>query len=151
MYGIIFLLQIIKSANPYFRKHVLWTLDTHDFLFINALLIFIFTCFYFVYLYCIEPKMITKTLKNYYQLDLYQHISILLLAAVTTISAFYYIEFDKNYNTPIINNMFLKIVSVIVMLLLGIFLFEEKYTYSQICGFFMVALGLYCIYNKKIF
>ena len=39
MYPFIFGLTIIKSINPYFRKHLLNILDSHDLLFINSFFI----------------------------------------------------------------------------------------------------------------
>jgi drug/metabolite transporter (DMT)-like permease len=148
MYESLVLVQLLKSANPYFRKHVLGTLDSHDFLFINAMLIFLFSCFYILYLYLNEPKTILKTMNNFGKLDTYQYLSILFITIVTTISAIYFFEFDKNYNTPLMNHMYLKIVSVIILLLLGVFIFKEKYTYLQLLGFLLAIIGLYLIFNK---
>ena len=145
MYGTIIGLSMLKSANPYFRKHVLGTLDAHDFLFINAMLIFLFMSIYFAYLCCYERDMALKSFENYRKLTPYQHMSILCLTSITLVSAIYFIEFDKNYNTPLINSLFLKIASVVTMLFVGVILFEERYTYMQIVGFFMVIIGLFLI------
>ena len=39
------------SINPYLRKHVLNTLDPHDYLFINGFIIAILLSIYFMYMY----------------------------------------------------------------------------------------------------
>ena len=99
-------------------------------------------------MYFNEPKTILKTMNNFQKLDAYQHLSILFVTGVTTISAIYFIEFDKYYNTPLMNHMFLKIVSVAILLMLGVLIFEEKYTYLQLLGFILAIIGLYLIFNK---
>jgi drug/metabolite transporter (DMT)-like permease len=56
---------------------------------------------------------------------------------------------DKNYNTPLINSVFLRVGSIIALLLVGIFVFEEKYTYKQIAGVLLTLLGIYLIAGDK--
>jgi multidrug transporter EmrE-like cation transporter len=59
-------------------------------------------------------------------------------------------EFDKYYNTPLINFIFSKFVSVIALIAVGIFIFKEKYSYLQMLGIAMTIAGVFLISNKSI-
>jgi drug/metabolite transporter (DMT)-like permease len=150
MYDIVLGISMIKSVRPYFRKAVLGTLDAHDFLFINTITVFILVLFYFIYLYCFKQDIVVKTMKNYKNLSIIQILCIILLSGLTVVSTVLLMEFDKNYNTPLINSLYLKIASVITMLVVGIFLFEEKYDYMQILGFALIIVGIYLFVNKNL-
>jgi drug/metabolite transporter (DMT)-like permease len=63
-------------------------------------------------------------------------------------SSIFIYEFDKNYNTPLINSMFMKIASTISLIFIGVFLFEEKYSWKQIIGVFLTILGIFLIAQK---
>jgi drug/metabolite transporter (DMT)-like permease len=56
-------------------------------------------------------------------------------------------HFDKYYNTPLINSIFKKVVSVFFLFVVGIFLFEEKYNLKQILGLLLCSAGLYLIFK----
>jgi drug/metabolite transporter (DMT)-like permease len=58
-------------------------------------------------------------------------------------------ELDKNFNTPLLNFVFLKFASVLSLIFVGIFIFKEKYTWKQILGITLAVLGIYLITNKE--
>jgi len=70
------------------------------------------------------------------------------MALLAVSSSIFIIEFDKNYNTPLINSMFIKIASTISLIFIGIFFFEEKYHWKQILGFILTIIGIYLISQK---
>jgi drug/metabolite transporter (DMT)-like permease len=59
-------------------------------------------------------------------------------------------EFDKNFNTPLINSLYLNTASVLTMLVIGVFLFKEKYDHIQILGIALIILGIYLFVNKNL-
>jgi drug/metabolite transporter (DMT)-like permease len=63
-------------------------------------------------------------------------------------SSIFIYEFDKNYNTPLINSMFMRTASTISLILVGIFLFEERYSWKQIAGVFLTIFGVLLISQK---
>lgn len=147
MYQYILGLTLLKSINPYFRKHILNTLSGHDLLIINTL--FIGTIVFIIILYkCFFDKSIIDTLNNYKKLSFTQIVCLFSLAGLAVVSSLFVFELDKNYNTPLINSLFLKIASVVALGLVSIFIFREKYNWKQIIGMLLAILGVYLVTSK---
>ncbi len=149
MYHYLFGLSILKSITPYFRKHVLNHLDSHDFFFINTLFIFVILSMFFTYRYFFDKSFDTsikkiKTMK-------YTHLGcIFTIALLTIVGGVTIMELDKNYNTPLVNVMLMRIFSTIALVLVSIFIFKEKYTFIQMIGICMTIAGIFLISNKTI-
>ena len=149
MYHYLFSLSILKSFTPYFRKHLLTTLNSHELLFINTFFYFFIVLVFFLYkLFFDKTNFIEKTFKNYTNLSFSQFGCLALMALLAVASSIFIFEFDKNYNTPLINSMFIKIASTISLIFIGILLFEEKYHWKQILGFILAIIGIYLISQK---
>jgi len=147
MYYHIFGLTILKSINPYFRKHILATLSSHDLLILNTFFIGIIVLCLFLYK-CFFDKSIAETLNNYKKLSFSQIGCLFMIAILAVISSLFLFELDKKYNSPLLNSMFLKIASVIALCSVSIFIFKEKYTWKQIIGILLAILGVYLTVNK---
>ena len=149
MYQYMFGLSILKSFTPYFRKHVLTTLNSHDLLFINTFIIFLIVFAFFLYqLLFDKSKPLIETFKNYKSLTFSQIGALFVMAFLAVGSSIFIYEFDKNYNTPLINSMFMRTASTISLILVGIFMFEEKYSWKQIAGVFLTIFGILLISQK---
>jgi len=149
MYHYLFSLSIFKSFTPYFRKHLLTTLNSHELLFINTFFYFFLVLVFFLYkVFFDKTNFIEKTFENYTNLSFSQFGCLALMALLAVSSSIFIIEFDKNYNTPLINSMFIKIASTISLIFIGIFFFEEKYHWKQILGFILTIIGIYLISQK---
>lgn len=138
---------VLKTLNPYLRKNILLSLDPHDYLFLNTFIIFIFSMMYLIYKIFFEKHDIVKMFVKYKSLTLTQIIFALLIGIVTIFSSLVISNLDKYYNTPLINSMILKLLSAILLLLSGVFLFNEKYNYKQIIGLVLAIVGgilLFC-------
>jgi drug/metabolite transporter (DMT)-like permease len=84
---------------------------------------------------------------RYTSLTLTQILFVLAISLVTIASSLIVLNLDKYYNTPLINSMLLKIMSTILLLFTGIFIFKETYNYKQIIGLILAVLGgllLFC-------
>jgi len=142
-------LSILKSFTPYFRKHVLTTLNAHDLLFINTFIIFSIVFVFFVYqLLFNKSKPLVETLQNYRNLSFTQVGALIVMAFLAIGSSIFIYEFDKNYNTPLINSMFMRTASTISLIIVGMFLFEERYSWKQIAGVFLTIFGILLISQK---
>jgi len=130
----LFGLTALGSVRPYFRKHVLDTLDPHDFLFLNAFIIAILIGIYFLYTYYFNHSVVKKTFKNCLSLNYTQFGAILVLGVFTIFGTLLLLDADKNYNTPAMNSIMFKSVSMIALFLIGVFIFEEEYSVKQIIG-----------------
>ena len=149
MYQYLFGLSILKSFTPYFRKHVLTTLNAHDLLFINTFIIFSIVFAFFLYqLFFDKSKPLIETFKNYESLTFSQIGALFVMAFLAVGSSIFIYEFDKNYNTPLINSMFMRTASTISLILVGIFMFEEKYSWKQIAGVFLTIFGVLLVSQK---
>jgi len=147
MYHYILGLTFLKSLSPYFRKHVLGILNGHELLFINTFCISIIVFLVFIYKFMFD-KSFHKTIENYKKLSVGHYTCIFIIALLTVFSALLIYEFDKSYNTPFLNSMFIKVASVLFLFLVSVFLFEEKYTIKQILGIALTVVGVYLVTSK---
>jgi drug/metabolite transporter (DMT)-like permease len=144
MYHYILGLTFLKSLNPYFRKYILNILNSHELLFLNTFCISIIVFLVFIYKLLFD-KTFYKTIENYKKLSYGHYACIFLIAIFTVFSTLLVYDFDKNYNTPFLNSMFMKVASVVFLFLVGVFLFEEKYTVKQILGIALTIAGVYLV------
>lgn len=135
-------LTAINSSRPYFRKHVLNTLESHDYLFINGFFITIAMSMYFLYLYLSDPKSVVKTYKNCCRLTYSQLFSLSILSIFALLGTLLIIDADKNHNTPSMNYIIFKSISMICLFLIGYFVFEEIYNWKQIAGIILIIMGI---------
>jgi drug/metabolite transporter (DMT)-like permease len=140
---------MLKSISPYFRKHVLNHLDSHDFFFINTLFIFSILSLFFIYRYLFD-KSFDQSVKKITSMKFTHLGCIFAIAVLTIVSSITIMELDKNYNTPFINSILMRIFSTIALVLVSIFIFKEKYTRLQILGICMTIAGVFLISNKSI-
>lgn len=148
MYQHIFGITLIKSIRPYFRKNIINNLDTHEFLFINTFSIFIVLSIYFIYKFIHDRNIFTNTITNCAKLSWIQIGSLIILAFFTVFSSIILIDLDKNYNTPAVNSVLLKSISFIFLFLVGIFLFKENYSRTEIFGIAFIIIGI-ILFNYK--
>jgi drug/metabolite transporter (DMT)-like permease len=112
-------------------------------LFINTFFISSIVFVFFLYkLLFDKSKPLIETFKNYRSLSLTQLVALFVMGFLAVGSSIFIYEFDKNYNTPLINSMFMRAASTISLILVGIFLFEEKYSWKQIVGVFLTIFGI---------
>ncbi len=150
MYDIFLGITFLQQFRPYFRKHISNTLNPHEYVLLNTLAIMIIIMLYIGYL-CITKKTThSKLVSNIKSLSYSECGCIMLLAILTVVSGLLIFELDKNYNTPLMNTMFLKSISTIVLICVGIFIFKEKYKMHQYIGFFLVLCGMYLISQKTL-
>lgn len=142
MYHYIFGITIFDLLRPYFRKHVMKSLENHEFLFMNTFVILILTLCYFTYEFFFDREFLIKTYKNCRNLTCWQTGSLLLVSIFTVLSTVLLLELDKKHNTPAVNNVILKSFSLILLFLVGVALFNENYTAKQILGIFITIMGI---------
>jgi len=70
------------------------------------------------------------------------------MALFTVFSSFLIIDLDKNFNTPFLNYMMIKAISMVALLLVGIFLFKEHYDLKTMVGIGLTAAGILVLTNK---
>ncbi len=140
----------LKSIVPYFRKHILGTLNSDEFLLLNSTIIFVIILIIFVIkiLTGEQEKTMKQIINNYKKMTYIQVIFITIIALLTVMSSLFIYELDKKHNTPLINSILLRSFSIISMILVGVFIFGELYSWVQIVGVILAIFGLFLIIQK---
>lgn len=141
MYHYFLGITLLKILNPYFRKHLLDTIDAHDLLFINGFIMAILISIIFLY-QVIVNKTLNKTITNYNNLTYTQIGCLIILCSMGIVSSLLLFELDQNHNTPFLNHIFLKSGGIILLLFISIIIFEEEYNLYQLFGITLASLGL---------
>jgi len=139
---------ILKTFTPYLRKNLLLTLDPHDYLFLNTFIILILTTAFLLFKIIFQNHDMDLMIKKYQSLSLLQICFALLIGLVTISSSILILNLDKYYNTPLINSLILKIGSAMMLLFVGIFIYEEKYNYKQMLGMVLAIIGVFLLFCK---
>lgn len=136
----------LKSMNPYFRKHVLNTLNPREYFYLSTFFVFILMIIVF---FIFETQKTTKEMmSNYKKLEYSHYACVLIISVLLVASSLLLYELDKNYNTPLLNNILLKTGSIIVLIVVGVFVFGEKYTWKQIVGIILTCIGIYLVMKE---
>jgi drug/metabolite transporter (DMT)-like permease len=149
LYYLLFVIQILKTCNIYFRKHLLYTLDAHEYLFINTFLIACFVLILSFYKIFYHNYSIKKLFNKVQKLSILQICFLIIIAFITICSSLIFINVDKKHNTPLINRLLSKVLSTILLVMIGVFFFKEKYNLKQYIGIFLTIIGIYLTINKN--
>ena len=150
MYDIFLGLSFLQQFRPYFRKHISNTLDPHEYVLLNTITIMLIILLYVGYLFITQKTTHIKFISNVKSLSYIECGCIIMLAILTVVSGLLIFELDKNYNTPLINTIFLKAISTVALICVGIFIFEEKYKIHQFAGILLILIGMYLISQKTL-
>jgi drug/metabolite transporter (DMT)-like permease len=141
-------LTFLKSVTPYFRKFTLDILHAHELLFLNTLFIGIIVSFFFLYKFLTDKHFYKFT--NFKKLNWKHFGCIFAVSLLTVFSTIFIYDLDKNFSTPFLNNIFMKVGSIVFLFLISSFLFKEKYTMKQIIGIIVTIFGVYLIAGDKM-
>ena len=92
----------------------------------------------------------SKFISNIYSLTYTEISCVFILALLAVVTGLLIFELDKNYNTPLINSVFLRAMSSISLIFIGIFIFKENYKIHQFIGIFLIILGIYLTSQKNL-
>lgn len=146
MYHILFGISILKSMEPFFRKDVLQTFNSEEFLFVNTLMISILIILYTLYMYITRKTKfnIVGKLRTFSFVQLLFLISLALITFISTVSIF---QISKEFNTQNLNAL-VKTLSTVFALFIGVTFYNEQYTANQIYGIIVTIIGIYLITKK---
>jgi len=133
--------EIIKVFIPYIRKYVLMKLDPIECVLLNCFVVFLLCFAVFAFKYATENHSIETTFNRYSELTSLQIFFAIWIGIATIISSMVVLTMDKHYNTPLINNMLFKVISVFLLLLTGVIIFKERYDFNQLIGIAMMIFG----------
>ena len=142
MYKHIIGLTLIDICRPYFRKHLLQTLNPREILFLNSFLVNLLITAYFCYIFINQKTVIENALIQYKKLSIPQICTITVSSASTVISSVILLDFDKKQNTPAVNIIITKTSSILLVFFIGYFIFRETYSMKQIVGIITMVTGM---------
>jgi hypothetical protein len=105
MYFFLILISFLKTFNPYFRKHILNSLESYEYLILNTLIVFLFVLLFYFSIFLYDNKSYDKLIDKIHNLTLLQVIYFILIAFITVSSSIFFIHMDKYYNTPLLNTL----------------------------------------------
>jgi len=143
MYGVFIGLTFMQQFRPYFRKYISATLEAHEYVLLNTVLILILLLMYILYLLCVRKTTLSKLRRNMLSLSYVESGCILMMALLTVVAGILLFELDKKHNTPLMNSMYLKALSTIALVLVGVLIFKEYYNIHQVLGVVLIILGMY--------
>jgi drug/metabolite transporter (DMT)-like permease len=132
---------IMNSIKPYCRKHVIESLDAFEFALLNTLIIALILISYII----LSKKSIKDICYKYYVLTWSQIISISLLSLITVIGTITKLSYDKSTNPTFTNGLIVKSITAAIIIFVGIFYYNESYTWKTWLGIFALSSGLYLI------
>lgn len=141
---------LIGSVRPYIRKHILDAIDPSDYFFINSILITSFVVLYFAYLSVFDNYSVGKIYAKCCSLSGTQLGAMIVLAAFTVISSMALFMLEKRFNTPAMNHMMLKAVSLILLFVVGIFIFNEDYSFIHMSGIALTIAGIFILFMNPM-
>lgn len=145
MYFFVVLTSLCKTFTPYFRKHILNSFESHEYLFLNTFIVSFFVLVYFLFRLLLDNKCLNKLLVKIPNLTLLQVIYFVLIAFITVFSSIVIINLDKYYNTPLLNSLLMKGLAAILLIMVGVFIYNEKYNYTQVLGVVLTIIGIFFI------
>jgi drug/metabolite transporter (DMT)-like permease len=75
----------------------------------------------------------------------FQLLSGIVFSALTIIGTYFLINVDKNYGDPFVNRLLVKVLTTIIAIIIGVYLFEEQFTLSKIVGVGLLLAGFYIL------
>ena len=134
---------LVNSIKPYCRKHVINSLDSHEFIFLNTIIISIIVISYLVY----KKTCITDLYYKYSSLTFTQIASITILSLITVFGTLMKLNMDKenNNSNTFMNGLLIKGVTSATIIFIAIAFFNEKYTWKTWLSILMIASGIYLI------
>ena len=145
MYQYIIFLTLVKSINPYLLKHALNTLESHETLYVDSILIFLIVFSLLTYKCIFDKKEIFKTINNFKKLTITQIVALVIASSLSVMTSISIYELDKKHKNPFINHTTTKITSMVLFFLISIFIFKENCDIKKIIGAFCCIIGLYLL------
>ena len=136
MLPVIFGVSLIKSMRPYIKRNVFDNISSAEFIFLNSIFI---AALSFCYAYIYKGE----NMGNIWNLTYIHYMSGLFLACVTVVSSLAIFKLQED--SVITTTFIIKSLSAIILLIVGIFIYNERLTAKQIAGILLGILAIFLI------
>jgi drug/metabolite transporter (DMT)-like permease len=140
---------LLKIFDPYYRRHIISnTLNAKDYIYLESFIYFFILIIFILFDYFYDKKQIIETFNNYKNIKIRD---IIILICITIFWVYTSIKLYENEhkNTAFMNSVILRGAPLIGILLVGILIYEEKYTWKQIVGIFFTIIGIFLLMLGK--
>jgi drug/metabolite transporter (DMT)-like permease len=139
---------LLRTIDPYFRRHLTSkSLNATNYMYLETF-IYTFVLFLFIiFNYFYDKKESFETLKNLQNVKIRDVIFMSITSFFFIYSTLMIYE-NEHSNTAFINGVFLRGGTLVGILIVGIFFYEEKYNWKQIIGIILTFIGIYLLMNK---
>lgn len=141
---LLILLVLCWTLNPFLKKKAIGNLSPDESLILSQCLIMFLLCFYFAYLLIKKKCDLTKFTK----LSTKQIFLNFIASLITAISAIVLIKLLQRTNVSYLIPQVQPII-MLLTILIGIFLFKEKLTFSQMIGCGLIIIGVWFLNKNK--
>ena len=149
MYSYIAGVTCISTIKPYIRKNLNDCLDCYDYLYINTFIITTFVLLLMLYtLFFDEEKSIQRSMNKYKNLNSTQIVMLIFMAIVTLSSSIFLYKLEANYKKPFLHNTYLRILSILFLLIASYISFERSFNIRHLFGIFSIIMGVYILNYK---
>ena len=139
---------VLKTVDPYFRRHLTSkSLNAIDYMYLETFIYTFVLIIFVIFNYFYNQKEAIETYKNLQNVKL-RDIAFLAITSLFFIYSTRMIYENEHNNSAFLNNVFLRGGTLIGILVVGIFFYEEKYTWKQIVGIIFTIIGIYLLMNK---
>jgi drug/metabolite transporter (DMT)-like permease len=133
----------IKSLQFYLQKHIGTKLNVYEYLLMNSIVFFAVSLS--ILFYNLYHKK--ENYKNIQKLDTTHFIVLLFISLFSVASIFAFFTLGEYHTIPIFLTIS-KVMSALLIVAIGYFIFGEKLTFNQIIGIMFCIIGILFLYRK---
>ena len=139
---------LLRTIDPYFRRHLTSkSLNATDYMYLETLIYTSVLFLFIIFNYFYKKKETFETIQNIQNIK-FRDVIFMAISSFFFIYSTLMIYESEHSSTAFINGVFLRGGSLIGILIVGIFFYEEKYNWKQIIGIIMTFIGIYLLMCK---
>jgi drug/metabolite transporter (DMT)-like permease len=139
---------LLRTIDPYFRRYLTdKSLNATDYMYLETFIYSFVLILFITFNYFYNKKETYESFKNLQNVKI-KNIIFMCISSFFFIYSTLMIYEHEHKNTAFVNGVFLRGGTLIGILLVGIFFYEEKYTWKQIVGILFTFIGIYLLMNK---
>jgi drug/metabolite transporter (DMT)-like permease len=139
---------ILKTIDPYYRRSLTSdSLNAIDYMYLETFIYTAILIIFIIFNYFYKKKESIETFKNLQNVQIKDVIFMSVISFFFIYSTLMIYE-NEHKDSAFINSVILRGGTLIGVLLVGIFFYQEKYTWKQIVGIVLSIIGIYLLMSK---
>jgi drug/metabolite transporter (DMT)-like permease len=139
---------LLRTIDPYFRRHLTSkSLNATDYMYLETLIYTSVLFLFIIFNYFYKKKETFQTIQNIQSIK-FRDVIFMAISSFFFIYSTLMIYENEHNNTAFSNGVLLRGGSLVGILIVGIFFYEEKYTWKQVIGIILTFIGIYLLMSK---